>query len=226
MARRVRVAVLTLTRDRLDYTKHCFAALRDFAGCDYDHYVLDNDSQDGTVEWLAEEYDCVGFSEQESNIGVARGMNILLDNLDGAYDVIVKFDNDCELTRHGTLETACSLVHENPTWILSPRIQGLDSPPSLASEVNVGGQPVGIVNGNIGGIFMATPASWFASWRYNDSSPIWGMDDVDLCHQWRLRGGEVGYLLDYDANHYETTQGQRARYADYFERKDREFAGR
>jgi GT2 family glycosyltransferase len=44
------VAVLTLTRDRLPYTQHCFATLKENAGCDYDHIVLDQGSTDGTAE--------------------------------------------------------------------------------------------------------------------------------------------------------------------------------
>ena len=52
----MRVAVLSLTRDRLVYTRHCFAKLHEFAGCEFDHYVLDQGSKDGTDEWLTMEY--------------------------------------------------------------------------------------------------------------------------------------------------------------------------
>ena len=52
--RGMKFAVLTLTRDRLEYTQHCFETLRQNAGCDYDHYVLDQGSEDGTRVALAE----------------------------------------------------------------------------------------------------------------------------------------------------------------------------
>ena len=46
------IAVLSLTRDRLDYTKHCFGRLIELAGCDFDWYITDQGSNDGTVDWL------------------------------------------------------------------------------------------------------------------------------------------------------------------------------
>ena len=49
-------AVLTLCRDRLAYTQHCFETLRDNAGCDFDHFVLDQGSMDGTDEWLEQQF--------------------------------------------------------------------------------------------------------------------------------------------------------------------------
>ena len=49
-----KIAVYTLTRDRIEYTKECFAMLESKAGIEYDHYIVDNGSQDGTVEWLKE----------------------------------------------------------------------------------------------------------------------------------------------------------------------------
>ena len=106
----MRVAVLTLTRDRLDYTQHCFATLHEFAGCDFDHYVLDQGSQDGTEAWLQEtDAEVVAL---DTNLGIACGLNLLLDESvnPADYDVIVKFDNDCELTLPNTLRDVCRLT--------------------------------------------------------------------------------------------------------------------
>src|SRR6187551_3209836 len=106
----MRVAVLSLTRDRLEYTQHCFEKLREYAGCDFDHYILDQastavrqaglwgkNSPEPNFRWAQ----CV-----MENIGIHAGMNALIDRLHQResaggieYDVIVKFDNDCELTQ-------------------------------------------------------------------------------------------------------------------------------
>ncbi|MCR4338823.1 MAG: hypothetical protein NUW01_02935, partial [Gemmatimonadaceae bacterium] len=213
---------MSLTRDRLGYTKACFEQLQALAGCPYDHYVLDNGSQDGTVEWLRDEYEpCHGFLTLcDTNIGVSKGMNEMLNMaraFDHSYDVIVKFDNDCEILRRDTLATVCRLVHENPTWILSPKIEGLDSPPPVDHETEVGGERVYAMS-MIGGIFMAVPASVYDTYRYDENNPVWGMDDVGLCAWWKSKGNRAGYLADWPANHYETTRGQRERYVEYFER--------
>ncbi len=210
----MKIAVLTLTRDRLDYTRHCFATLEENAGCDYDHYVLDQGSQDGTVEWLTNETDCVVAAVSE-NIGINRGLNLLIDTAlrRDVYDVIVKFDNDCELMTPNTLRDLALLAVDTPA-LLSPRIHGLRQPPqTIDRESGIDVTPV------IGGIFMAAPAVVFTDHGYRHDGRFLLGDDSTLCRWWQERGGIVGYAHGYDANHFETTDGQHARYPAYFERK-------
>ncbi len=69
----MRIAVLTLTRDRLDYTQHCFQTLQEFAGCDFDHYVLDQGSTDDTVDCLVGEYGKAHVTERRRDGETARG---------------------------------------------------------------------------------------------------------------------------------------------------------
>jgi hypothetical protein len=214
----VRIAVLSLCRDRLAYTKHCFQTLRDLAGCDYDHYVLDQGSQDGTVDWLETEQESGGITDYyvvAENIGVSRGINRLLDWIHPEnYDVIVKYDNDCELLVDGTLRV-CAEIAAPGYWMMSPHIMGLNSPPvvereELMTTALFRKQPayrIGIPN-IMGGIFMAAPASLYETYRHDESNPIWGLDDAKIVDYWRAQGGEVGYLLDYPARHFLTTAGQ------------------
>ena len=70
----------------------------------------------------------------------------------------------------------------------------------------------------IGGIFLAAPASVYLEYRYPEAGPVWGMDDAHICHWFRQQGGRCGYVKRLSANHYETTSGQHARYPEYFAR--------
>lgn len=220
----MRIAVLSLTRDRLAFTQHCFRSLDQYAGCEYSHYVCDNGSEDGTPAWLEQQFDrgaITDFYAAGENLGVSRGINRLLDLIDvGEYDVIVKFDNDCELTTPGTL-AACARV-ALAGWIASPHIQGLNSPPVVESELGVYDYRVGVPN-IMGGIFMAAPASLYATYRHDETNPIWGLDDARIVEHWRADGGECGYLLDYPAAHYLTTAGQEQAEPVYWARKVKEF---
>ena len=220
----MRVAVLSLTRDRLWATKHCFQTLCDLSGCDFDHYVYDQASEDGTPEWLENEYRPHFLWTNAQNVGVSKGINFLLNHAKG-YDVVVRFDNDCELLVDGTL-AACAETARAWGYITSPHIQGLKSPPSLGWQggiaVNGRGYRVGVPN-IMGGIFMAAPASLYDTYRHDEANPIWGMDDAKIVDYWRAQGGEVGYLLDYPANHYLTTDGQAERDPVWFARKVREY---
>lgn len=219
----MKIAVLTLTRDRLAYTQHCFSKLREFAGCDFDHYVLDQRSLDGTAEWLRGED--VSLFESRENVGISRGMNSLAEWANPMdYDVIVKFDNDCELTQPNTLRDVARLTMEGGA-ILSPRILGLNNPPPVIGELRIGEEIIQDIP-QIGGIFLAAPAWVYDEFRYSENNPKWGMDDVEICHWFRRQGGTCGYVKRLEAWHYESTEGQRERYPEYFSRKDDELSVR
>jgi hypothetical protein len=138
------------------------------------------------------------------------------------YDVIVKFDNDCELTQPDTLKDVAELV-DKASCLLSPRILGLRNPPPPMRELAIGDELILDIP-QIGGIFLASPAWVFGEFRYNEANPLYGRDDIDLCHWFRAQGGTCGYVKRLEAWHYETTDGQHARYPDYFERKAAEMA--
>lgn len=216
----MKVAVLTLTRDRLEYTQHCFASLEEFAGCEYDHLILDQHSSDGTRRWLRKEYgpgrEVAAFLGGQ-NIGISKGMNYLLDYIaqNGLeYDVIVKFDNDCELTQPDTLRRVAELTMAGNA-ILSPRILGLNNPPRSTGTFDVADDVIEDIP-QIGGIFLSVPAGWYDIYRYPPDGPVWGMDDANICAKFREFGGRCGYVRSLSANHYETTSGQHDRYPDYF----------
>jgi GT2 family glycosyltransferase len=217
----VNIAVLTLTRDRLAYTQHCFQTLRVNAGCEYDHFVLDQASTDGTGEWLLERDDLTVMLMSE-NVGISRGLNVLLDEVlnPADYDAVVKFDNDCEVLTPNTLRDVAELAVR---WdaLLSPRILGLRNPPATIGRVEDETAAVDVTP-LIGGIFLAAPAHIFAEgYRHDESNPVFEGDDVGLCSWWRRppRAGIVGYVDGYEANHYLTTDGQAADIPEYFERR-------
>lgn len=221
----MKVAVLTLTRDRLPYTAVCFDSLQRNAGCEYDHYVLDQGSVDGTREWLTERHEL--FNEivlMKENIGICRGLNFLMDQVfdPDEYDVIVKFDNDCELLSENTV-LECSTQALDKNMILSPRIHGLRSPPERVDALSFPSGVVIDVYSVIGGIFMATPAAVFQSdgfkYRHSDKWMVWQGDDSTLCRWFQGRGGKVGYVRGREANHYRTTDGQHTDYPEYFHRR-------
>jgi glycosyltransferase involved in cell wall biosynthesis len=213
----VNVAVLSLTRDRLEYTKHCFQTLWDNAGIEFDHYVTDQGSTDGTVEWLHANTDATVYAYPE-NVGIVPALNMMLDDVlaQAEYDVIVKVDNDCELLTPDTLRVVCEAVMDRGA-ILSPHIHGLRQPPKPTRVVS------GVsVTDVIGGIFMATPAEVFSSGYRHPRIPTLDGEDFNLCQWYRARGGYVGYVDGFHANHYETTDGQHARFPDYFARREQE----
>jgi GT2 family glycosyltransferase len=219
----VRIAVLTLCRDRLAYTQHCFGTLRENAGCDFSHFVLDQGSHDGTAGWLLAEQAAgrvSGVVIQQENIGCTRGWNRLLDYYPPEYyDVIVCFDNDCEVVTENTLAVVAGLAAEHGE-ILAPRVQGLMHPPATISRFQLGAHTIDETT-ILGNIFMAIPSTVFADFRWDERYAVW--DGGESVTQWhRDRGGRCGYVQGYVVNHYKTTEGQVADIPEYFARRVRE----
>lgn len=229
------VAVYTLTRDRLDYTKYAFQTLAEKAGHSYDHFIIDNGSVDGTVQWLKENEDKFKrIIYNAENLGISKASNQALDAIFGIdkphehnhtfYDLIIKFDNDCEVLSENIIGQIVEIYQDQieknfaPRYVLSPYVEGLTKQPHRGRFVQLCRRRVGMT-GIVGGIFHIVPAEIYANYRYPDNLPkAWGQDD-DFCHYVKTHGGEVGYIEGLKVNHYETTTGQAQRYPDYFKHK-------
>lgn len=229
----MKIALLTFTRDRLAYTRHCFGTLEQLAGIPYDHFVLDQGSTDGTIgwlgEWMREGHGQHGNGRHilfsKTNIGICAAANRLLDLLDPArYDVIVRYDNDCELVQPDTLRV-CADLSRRFGAIVAPTVTGLNSPPKTIRTVSLGGYLLDEKQ-LLGGIFMCVPAFAFdeLGYRFDETMPL-ATGDEAIVPWWRGSGGVAGWLHDYTVNHYETTEGQKATYPEYEERKRAELAG-
>lgn len=216
--------MLTLTRDRLDYTRHCFQTLTEHAGSEYDHYVLDQGSTDGTREWLLED-EALDVTCLDENVGICAGLNHLLATAcdPTQYDVIVRFDNDCEVTLPDTLRIVCEAADDHQA-IVAPRVNGLLNPPPTLWKTALGPWTLH-ETAILGGIFMAIPATLFTvgEYRYDERSPL-STGDEAIVPWWRSFGGKAGYLDGLSVNHYETTVGQQATYPEYHARKLAEMA--
>ena len=219
----MKIALLTLTRDRLAYTQHCFNSIQQHARVDYDHWVLDQGSEDGTVDWLRDHTNC-RLIESPTNLGICKGLNLMLDTLDPAeYDVLVRFDNDCEVLQPYTLSTCAGLALDHGV-ICSPHVLGLNAPPKTFDPVQVGDHIID-QTAVLGGIFMAMPAWLFSEdgYRYDESRHPHSGDELIV--PWhRARGGTAGYVRGFHVNHYETSKGQAATHPDYWARKTLEMA--
>lgn len=228
-------AIYTLTRDRLEYTQHCFQTLWNNAGQDFDHFVIDNGSGDDTYEWLVSNRDRFRWISQfKHNMGIASASNAALDFInaceekDNPYDFIVKFDNDCEVISQDILPRiteAFSLLAKGSEdyaagkFILSPFVGGLNRQPRRSYTLTLGGGYTVGVTGIIGGIFHVVPAKHYQRFRYPTNYPKASGNDSRFCEWNRQQGWRCGYVEELKVNHYESTEGQARRFPEYFTRK-------
>ena len=93
-----KTSIIILTYNKLEYTQKCIESIRTFTNeNDYEIIVIDNASEDGTLNWLKEQEDIILIANK-SNMGFPKGCNqgievatgneiLLLNN-----DVIVTFN--------------------------------------------------------------------------------------------------------------------------------------
>lgn len=224
----MKIAVYTMTRDRLEYTKRSFTALKLRAGRQYDHYVLDNGSKDGTASWLQENATEFKWLKLESeNTGISKGSNTCIEAIRNSgenYDIIIKMDNDCEVLSDNILVEVENIMTGDTlpfgsNYILSPVVTGINNPPAVDHVKKVAGYRVGMT-AIVGGLFMITSAKTLYSFPgFDPTLPKAKGQDDQFCHWFKINGGEVGYIEALSVYHIDGTDGQCAKFPEYFTRK-------
>jgi len=163
----MRIAIYSLTRDRLQYTKDCFASLRENAGMPFDHYVFDNGSTDGTQEWLMSELDerrLFAVCRFGTNQGISYGSNCCIDTMFNTpraasfafrddedlsdYSIIIKVDNDCYVRTPNILPQICAVADctgsncHRPNAAATAATAIAIGPSAAPSAANVAASPV------------------------------------------------------------------------------------
>jgi glycosyltransferase involved in cell wall biosynthesis len=222
-AKHKRVAIFTLTKDRIEYTKRMFDALEKKTHRKYDHYIVDQGSIDGTVDYLKTR---LGKGEikklilNNENTGISHGSNQALDAIGNSYDYIIKLDNDCEiLTDDWLSELIKILVLGNNQAVLSPFVDGLvqnkGGTPRIAFHQVLNYQ-LGLTY-HLGGISIIAPASAYENFRFNEKDFMSGQQDVSFSNYVQSIGYVMAYVEDIKVMHMDTTTGQENKYPEYFQ---------
>jgi len=151
----MKVAVVTITYNRLELTKQTIDSFYKSNEVDY-HLFVDNGSTDGTLEFL------VGLDHilLEKNYGIAYAFREAVLQLKG-YDFILKLDNDIETVTDDIINKMLKFYELNGTnYVCSPVDLNLDlafAPPVLG-QGNLNGYNVKFVT-HTGGAFQLIPYS-------------------------------------------------------------------
>lgn len=220
-----KVAIYSITYDRLEYTKKCFDRLKKTAGYDFDHFVVDNGSTDGTVECITNHAKNLQWAIfNKNNVGISKASNQAIDLIGNKYDIIMKVDNDCYFKNYGWLKAMVDLWKRNHRLVLSCYIEGLkDNPGGAPREVygTLNGEYLGMTR-HLGGICHFVDARAYKDWRWDDNSFLHGVQDVEFSQFLGTQGYQMAYLENWFAEHLDGTEGQHAKYPEYFERRKHE----
>lgn len=219
-----RIAIFTLTWERKEYTEVCFDTLYNTTKQPFDHYIVDNGSQDGTVEYLKtlkNPHGKVHLILNKDNKGIAIASNQAINAMNDNYDIIIKSDNDAYYKSDGWLETMVKIWRCNKMIALSCYIEGLRDNPGGAQRLMYGelkGEQIGVTR-HLGGICHFVDARAYKNWRWDEGATLHFMSDLVFSNYLLSIGYGMGYLENWFCEHKDGTAGQEVKYKDYFERR-------
>jgi len=219
-----KVAIFTLTKDRLELTKKMAESMRRTAGYPFDWYIVDNGSTDGTREWLKEQnIKKVVFNEK--NMGIPYASNQIIEEIrKGNYDFIMKCDNDVWFKSNNWLKTMMNLYKVFRPIAFSLYPEGLIE---NAGGVNryeyayFANEFLGLVP-HIGGMTSIVPTEVYDKFQWPKVAFLHGGNDVILSSWLNNNKYLMAYLENYQAEHLESTLGQQQKYPEYFKLRKQE----
>jgi len=219
-----RIAFMTKTYERLDYTERMWGSLVASTKLPFDWYVYDQGSKDETPKWLKKlqrTHDNVHVVYGKENVGISKADNRLLDEISkGDYQIVVHVDNDCEFQTFGWLETLVDLWRRNRMLYMSPYPEGLVHNPGGAPRIghaNIGPYPIEVTQ-HIGGFCAFIDARAYKDFRWTDQFKH-GNQDAEASMEFRKLGYMPCYIPVHRVMHMDTTEGQYKKYPEYFERR-------
>ncbi|MDT8717980.1 glycosyltransferase [Clostridium sp. 19966] len=94
----MKTSIIILTYNQLAYTKKCLDSIKKYTQeTTYEIIIVDNNSTDGTVEWLKSQKDLITIFNDD-NLGFPKGCNLGIENSTG--DNILLLNNDVIVTPH------------------------------------------------------------------------------------------------------------------------------
>ena len=210
----LKVAIYTLTMNRLDYTKEMYKAMKDLTGYDFDWFVIDNGSTDGTVAWLKDKVDYAKYNRKNMGLSVGWNQAIELIKQHGDYDIYLKLDNDALTISKDWLKSMIDIFERNQNVILSPYVEGLEGSPggvlrqrqsNASPYVMINEQVLGLVP-NLGGICFPSPIRLFDEWMFDTSYE--GNKDYLLSQYAKQVGFSLFYMEQLRLLHLGGSKGQ------------------
>lgn len=193
------VNIAMVTYNRLEYTRQALEVLQLSAGFPHVLTVVDNNSQDGTREYLQ------GLRDQgsiknlvllEENVGLARATNLAW-SLEPEAAYLMRVDNDIVMQRDGWLKAMVDTFEQ--TWQLG--VLGYSLEPVSYPLVRLeNGLSLRVKNGNVGGGCMMISRRVFDKIGYLcEEYGYYGEDDADYGARVMVTGLLNAYMPDEDA---------------------------
>jgi len=221
-----KVAVFTLTRDRLKYTKKCFASLQQKAGTPYYHLVVDNGSLDGSAHWLKKQKEKGLIHDlilNDQNVGIHKACNQALEVLlKKDFDFIIKFDNDCLVVSDDLISNFVAAYSYFPDKkvFLGPEVYGKRTIPKHSGATTKDNFIFKKVH-HLDGMCLVVPTTFYRNlnFKFDENMAFARGADSLISSVGKRSGYKLFRIGNLAVEHFETTPGQATRFPEYFARK-------
>ena len=190
------VNICIVTYNRIDFTRQCIDSLRNDPGYPHVITVVDNNSQDGTGEYLRELH-AKGIIKNivllEENVGVAKASNLAWSLMpDAGY--YLKLDNDIVMQKRGWLSDMIYVIEALPQiGALAYNFEPVSYPVKTANGLTIRIKE----NGNLGGACILIPRRTekiLGCWC--EEYGLYGEEDADYGHRILTAGLLNVYMED------------------------------
>lgn len=223
-----KVAIFTLTKDRLEYTMKMQQSMKEGSQYPFDWYVFDNGSTDNTPDWLTNRQqngECKIVELSKENRGITYASNACVDAilLSHEYQIVGKVDNDCLFLTKGWLETMVDLWRRNHKLYMAPYPEGLVDHPGGSWRVGHStiGEEFVEVAAHLPGLCAFIDSSAFYNFRWRDDF-YHGQQDVEATTNFKSRAFMPCVIPRHRIQHMDTTVGQKLKFPEYFEKRKQE----
>jgi GT2 family glycosyltransferase len=201
-----KVAVAVITHNGKRYLKTCIESLLNQTYKNFDIYLIDNASSDGSSEYVKQNFPMVKIIRFEKNLGFAKAYNIAIRMIDADY--IALLNDDTKVHPKWLEELVKAALEDEKAGALGALILFLDHPDivqhaggmitPIGGGIDIGfGKPLHEVDlrkryvGYVCGAAMLVNKDAFEKVGGFDNDYFAYFEDVDLCWRMWLQGYKV-----------------------------------
>lgn len=224
------IGVYTITRNRLELTRKSFKMLRNWAGCEVRHYVVDNGSSPEMRAYLRAEK-AAGHIHwlhlSDVNLGQNIAANLALDQMevDGGYAWVLRWDNDAlPRTRRflkKLVRCADKFRQHGILGVFSPQITELKHPPEAFGEGDDMGFKYETVQ-ILGGICRLHPWEMMSRFRFNKFGALGFGEATEIADECLVLNMPKIRIPHLEVEHAHGEDGQAEMYPEYFSFEQKE----
>jgi GT2 family glycosyltransferase len=204
-----KVSVLVINYNGKHYLRECFESLKNQTYSDYDMYIVDNGSTDGSARYVNEHFPWVRVIAFKENLGFARAYNEAIKSID--TDLVGLLNNDTRVDGRWLQELVNVMLEDKLVAAVGSKILLYDNPQLLnhagARITPIGGGfDIGLYQkdckthdakkevGAVCGAAMLVRKNLFVKIGGFDEDFFAYFEDLDLCWRAWLYGFKILYI--------------------------------